>query len=110
MGSNGRHILRWFQRSHSAGVRALSRSVYFLYSLATVIVLVLSSPYFLYQAVRHKKYVGSLAQRLGYLPVSFNLDGEDSIWVQAVSVGEVLAARPLLAELRRRYPRLKLFL
>src|SRR4026207_1968059 len=55
--------------------------------------LVVLSPYFLYQAMRHNKYLGSLGQRFGYLPVSFNLDGDPSIWVHAVSVGEVLAAR-----------------
>ena len=84
--------------------------MYFLYSVLTLLVLVACTPYFLYQALRHNKYVGSLRQRLGYLPVSFNLDGEDSIWVHAVSVGEVLAARPVLAELRKRYPHLRLFL
>ena len=84
--------------------------MYFLYSLATLLVLVALSPYFFYQALRHNKYVGSLKQRLGYLPVSFNLDADDSIWVHAVSVGEVLAARPLIPELRRRYPKLRLFL
>jgi 3-deoxy-D-manno-octulosonic-acid transferase len=84
--------------------------VYLLYSLATLIVLVALSPYFLYQALRYNKYVGSFGQRLGYLPVSFNLDADESIWVHAVSVGEVLAARPLISELRRRYPALRLFL
>jgi 3-deoxy-D-manno-octulosonic-acid transferase len=84
--------------------------VYLLYSFVTALALVALSPYFLYQALRHNKYVGSLGQRLGYLPVSFNLDGDDSIWVHAVSVGEVLAARPLISDLRRRYPRLRLFL
>jgi len=84
--------------------------VYFLYSVLTLLVLVACTPYFMYQAIRHNKYVGSLRQRLGYLPVSFNLDGEESIWVHAVSVGEVLAARPVLTELRKRYPRLRLFL
>jgi 3-deoxy-D-manno-octulosonic-acid transferase len=83
--------------------------VYLLYSFATLIVLVALSPYFLYQALRHNKYVGSLKQRLGYLPVSFNLDADESIWIHAVSVGEVLAARPLIEEMRRRYPRLRLF-
>ena len=68
--------------------------MYFLYSLATLLAAILLSPYFLYQALRHHKYVGSFRQRLGYLPVSFNLDAEESIWVHAVSVGEVLAARP----------------
>jgi len=84
--------------------------VYFLYSVATLIALVALSPYFLYQALRHKKYVGSLGQRLGYLPVALNLDGEASIWIHAVSVGEVLSTRPVLEELRKRYPSLRLFL
>ena len=84
--------------------------MYLAYSVVTGLVLLLALPYFLYAAIRHQKYIGSLGQRLGYLPVSFNLDGDPSIWVHAVSVGEVLAARPLLAALRERYPRLKLFL
>ena len=84
--------------------------MYFLYSVATLIALVALSPYFLYQALRHKKYVGSLGQRLGYLSVALNLDGEASIWIHAVSVGEVLATRPVIKELRKRYPSLRLFL
>jgi 3-deoxy-D-manno-octulosonic-acid transferase len=84
--------------------------VYFLYSFATLLVLAVLSPYFVYQALRHNKYIGSLQQRLGSLPVSLNLDGEDSIWVHAVSVGEVLAARLVIAELRRQYPGLRVFL
>ena len=84
--------------------------MYLLYSLVTGIVFVLASPYFFYQALRHNKYVGSIEQRLGYLPISFNLDGDESIWVHAVSVGEVLSARPLISELRARYPKLRLFL
>ena len=84
--------------------------MYFLYSLATLLTLLVLSPYFVYQALRHNKYVGSFKQRLGYLPVSLNLDGDDSIWVHAVSVGEVLAARSVITELRGRYPRLRLFL
>jgi 3-deoxy-D-manno-octulosonic-acid transferase len=84
--------------------------VYLLYSVVTLLLLLVLSPYFFYQALRHNKYLGSLGQRFGYLPVSFNLDGDESIWVHAVSVGEVLAARPLISELRKRYPSLKVFL
>ena len=68
------------------------------------------SPYFLYQAIRYKKYIGSLRQRLGYLPISFNVDGEESIWIHAVSVGEALTVRALVADLKERYPRLRLYL
>jgi len=84
--------------------------MYLLYSLATLLFGVLASPYLLYQAVRHRKYVGSLSQRLGRLPVSFNLDAEASIWIHAVSVGEVLTVRALVPGLRRAYPHLRLFL
>jgi 3-deoxy-D-manno-octulosonic-acid transferase len=84
--------------------------MYSLYSVLVLIVAVCASPWFIYQAVRYKKYVGSLGQRMGYLPVSFNMDGDESIWVHAVSVGEVLTARPLISDLKRRYPNLRLFL
>lgn len=84
--------------------------MYLLYSAATLIALVALSPYFLYQAIRHKKYVGSLGERLGILPVTLNLDNEPSIWIHAVSVGEVLSTRPVIEELRKRYPSLRLFL
>jgi 3-deoxy-D-manno-octulosonic-acid transferase len=84
--------------------------MYLLYSLITLAFFVVVSPYFLYQALRYRKYVHSLPQRLGYLPLSFNVDGDDSIWIHAVSVGEVLTARALVGELRAQYPALRLFL
>jgi 3-deoxy-D-manno-octulosonic-acid transferase len=84
--------------------------MYFVYSVLTLAAFILVSPYFLYQAIRYKKYIGSLRERLGYLPISFNLDGEESIWIHAVSVGEALTARALAADLKRRYPRLRLYL
>src|SRR6185295_5906713 len=84
--------------------------MYSAYSLLTLVVFVVISPYFLYQAIRYKKYIGSLRQRLGFLPISFNIDGDDSIWIHAVSVGEVLTARAIAADLKTRYPRLRLFL
>lgn len=83
--------------------------MYLAYSLLSLLAFVVSSPYFVYQALRHKKYVGSLRERLGYLPISFNLDQEQSIWIHAVSVGEALTARALASDLKRRYPRLRLF-
>ncbi len=46
----------------------------------------------------------------GTLPVSFNMDADRSIWIHAVSVGEVLTARPLISDLKRRYPELRMFL
>jgi len=84
--------------------------MYLVYSLATVVLFAVASPWFLYQAVRHGKYLGSLAERLGRLPVSLNLDREPSIWLHAVSVGETLTARALATDLKARYPRHRLFI
>src|SRR6186997_3077699 len=83
--------------------------MYLAYSLLTLLLLVIVSPYFLYQAIRYQKYIGSLRQRLGFLPISFNVDGEESIWIHAVSVGEALTARALAEDLKARYPQLRLF-
>src|SRR5437667_11793080 len=84
--------------------------MYLAYSLLALVVFIVVSPYFLYQAIRYKKYIGSLRQRLGFLPITFNIDAEESIWIHAVSVGEALTARALAADLKARYPRLRLFL
>jgi 3-deoxy-D-manno-octulosonic-acid transferase len=84
--------------------------MYTIYSIAIVLFFAMLSPYFLYQALRYRKYIRNLPQRLGYLPLSFNFDGDESIWIHAVSVGEVLTARALLPQLRERYPRLRIFL
>lgn len=84
--------------------------MYFLYTFLSLLVFVALSPYVAYQAIRYRKYIGSTRQRLGYLPISVNIDRQPSIWIHAVSVGEVLTANALLPELRRQYPDLKLFL
>jgi 3-deoxy-D-manno-octulosonic-acid transferase len=84
--------------------------MYFVYSLLILVFGIVASPYLAYQAIRYRKYISSLSQRMGYLPVSFNLDGEESIWIHAVSVGEVLTARALISDLKRRYPQLRIFL
>jgi 3-deoxy-D-manno-octulosonic-acid transferase len=84
--------------------------VHVVYTLAVLLLALFLAPWFLYQVVRHGKYVGSLGQRMGVLPVSFNLDADESIWIHAVSVGEALTARALIPDLRERYPDLKIFL
>lgn len=84
--------------------------MYSLYSVLVLAAVVIASPWFVYQALCYRKYVGSLGQRMGYLPLSFNMDADRSIWIHAVSVGEVLTARPLISDLKRRYPELRMFL
>lgn len=48
----------------------------------------------------------AFAERFGFVPSSVKnrLAGQRVIWVHAVSVGEAIAARPMLKGLRQRYP------
>ena len=75
--------------------------MYFLYSFALTLLFLAMLPYFIYQAIRHGKYLGSFKERMGRLPESFERDRRKTIWVHTVSVGEFLAAKPLLERLRR---------
>ncbi len=75
--------------------------MYLLYSFALAVLFVLLFPYFLYQALRHGKYISSFKERLGFLPVSLKDNTRPTIWVHTVSVGEFLAARPLLEKLKK---------
>ena len=78
--------------------------MYFLYTLAIIGYAILLVPRLLYDAVRHGKHLGTLRERWGRLPATINPQGMPSIWIHAVSVGEVLATGALIPALRDRYP------
>ncbi len=80
--------------------------MYFLYSCASAVALVVVSPWLAWQAWRHGKYTHRLGERFGDLPPDLNAARRPSLWIHAVSVGEVLAARALLPGLRQQYPSL----
>ncbi|HET6199379.1 MAG TPA: 3-deoxy-D-manno-octulosonic acid transferase [Candidatus Acidoferrales bacterium] len=92
--------------------RRLAPHMYFLYSVLMAIGMVLLAPYFALQGLRRGKYLASFRQRMGHLPptLSGRNSGPSSIWVHAVSVGEVLAAKPLLDGLKQCFPDRQIFL
>jgi 3-deoxy-D-manno-octulosonic-acid transferase len=69
--------------------------MYLFYSMAFTAAFLAMLPYFLYKAIRHGKYGTSLKDRLGFISLTLKGTGP-VIWVHAVSVGEFLAAEPLL--------------
>ena len=79
--------------------------MYLLYDALLVLYVLFRLPSVAWAAWRRGKAVGGLGQRCGRLPPAVNPERRPSIWVHAVSVGETLAARPLLAALRDAYPR-----
>jgi 3-deoxy-D-manno-octulosonic-acid transferase len=76
--------------------------MYLLYSLLYGCVLILALPYFLYRSLREPGFWSGLRERFAGARV--NAKGERSIWIHAVSVGEVIAAGILLPRLREAFP------
>lgn len=77
--------------------------MYFIYSLLLALGFLILLPRFLFDALRHGKYVAGFRERLGLLsPLETN--GRPVIWIHCVSVGETQAARPLVRGLRERFP------
>jgi 3-deoxy-D-manno-octulosonic-acid transferase len=72
-----------------------------LYSLLLMAVLILGAPYWLARMATSGRYRAGLGQRLGRVPATLRAvaAGRKVVWVHAVSVGEVLAATRLVAEL-----------
>jgi 3-deoxy-D-manno-octulosonic-acid transferase len=77
--------------------------MYFVYSFLLAVGFVLAIPYYLWKGRATGKYLATFRERLGRLPADVRAGGP-SIWIHAVSVGEVLAARTLIAPLRERFP------
>jgi 3-deoxy-D-manno-octulosonic-acid transferase len=83
--------------------------MYTLYSLLTAAGMLLLSPYFLIRGLIDGKYLGHVRERLGWgFPPELRLirredRSEGTIWIHAVSVGEVLAAQPLARQLKEQY-------
>jgi 3-deoxy-D-manno-octulosonic-acid transferase len=83
--------------------------MYVLYSLLLACAAILSLPWWLLQVLRLGKYRAGLAQRLGFVPAHLKNAKAGSIWVHAVSVGEVLAVSRLIADLKDAYPATQIF-
>ncbi len=64
--------------------------------------LVLTSPIWLYRMIHHGRYRTDWAQRLGKVPMRYGL--QPVIWIHGVSLGEINAARMLVAEMHGQLP------
>ncbi len=77
---------------------------FFFYNLVLTLLAPIAVPYWLLRSRAKGQAWRDLPERLGYLGGLTNRTPADSIWLHAVSVGEVLSAVPLLRRLRERFP------
>jgi len=77
-----------------------------LYNIAALLVVILIIPAFMLRSIREKGFVERIKQSLGLLPNEAleRVARRQCIWVHAASVGEIVAASPLIKEFRREFP------
>src|SRR5438132_6428352 len=79
--------------------------MYLFYSALLAVAMVLAMPFWLWQMLRHGKYRTGFVERWGQGPQRILMQSvQPTIWVHAVSVGEVLAVSGLLEKLRIQFP------
>jgi len=78
---------------------------YLCYNILSIFLLIPVLVYHLYRSISRGR-PPALAERFGFLSpvVAEKIAGRPVIWLHAVSVGESIAARPLLKALRSQYP------
>jgi 3-deoxy-D-manno-octulosonic-acid transferase len=87
-------------------------SSFILYNTLLHLATGLGFPFILYKLATTPKYRINLKQRLGFLPSEMHNSWENSewIWLHAVSVGEVIAALPIVKGIKEIHPQIKVLL
>jgi len=77
-------------------------AVFALYTFGLLVALAVTSPWWGLAMLLRGKYRAGLGERLGSVPpaVVHALGGRQTVWLHAVSVGELLAAAPLIQQLQ----------
>ncbi|MEK6374615.1 MAG: glycosyltransferase N-terminal domain-containing protein [Acidobacteriota bacterium] len=75
--------------------------MFLLYDLLLVLALLVALPYVLVTGVMRGKYLANFPERMGFYRTPA---AEHDLWIHAVSVGETVAARPVVDEILRRRP------
>lgn len=83
--------------------------MYFFYSVLLTCAALLLLPWIAIQMLRAGKYRAGFKERLGVVPARLK-NPRGSIWVHAVSVGEVLAVSRLISELQNAWPETQILL
>ena len=78
---------------------------FFVYNILTFLLLIPVALFNIYRSIK-RGWPLAMAERFGIVRKSdlAKIAGRPAIWLHAVSVGEVIAARPLLKALRSGYP------
>ncbi|MGE9290758.1 MAG: 3-deoxy-D-manno-octulosonic acid transferase, partial [Puniceicoccales bacterium] len=81
-----------------------------LYRLLFPLLFLIGLPYYLGRMLRRGGYGERFGDRFGFVPKPDLYRSGPTLWIQAVSVGEVLAIEPVIHTLRRSLPTARIIL
>src|SRR5262245_5486409 len=84
------------------------RALQVFYDLVYVLVLLVGSPFVAVMLLVSRRWRAGLVQRFGFCPE--RKGDRPAVWIHGVSVGEVLAARELVALMDREMPEIEVVL
>lgn len=77
-----------------------------IYNILAVLLVIMVIPVFLVRSIKEKGFIERIKQSFGFLPEDAlkRVANKQCIWVHAASVGEIVAASPLIKEFRLEFP------
>ncbi|MCI7110741.1 MAG: 3-deoxy-D-manno-octulosonic acid transferase [Megasphaera elsdenii] len=83
-----------------------SHPMYWLYNILLLIYWATLIPMLIYRLIREEGFYQRIKQSIGFLPEELKdkISNRHAIWVHAASVGEIVAASPIVREMRKTHP------
>lgn len=81
-------------------------SMYWLYNLLLLMYWASLIPVLIYRLIHEEGFYQRIKQSIGFLPndLQKKISDRQAIWVHAASVGEIVAASPIVREMRKEHP------
>ena len=82
------------------------KSMYWLYNFLLLMYWASLIPVLIYRLIHEEGFYQRIKQSIGFLPdeLKKKISDRQAIWVHAASVGEIVAASPIVREMRREHP------
>ena len=87
-------------------LNARSTFLYWVYNILLLLYWATLIPVLIYRLIREEGFFQRIKQSIGWLPEELKqkISNRQAIWIHAASVGEIVAASPIVREMRKEHP------